>query len=153
MRVANWRGKEVAEEFTGLFNNNGLLFMESVAAEARRLCPVGTITREGKFSKARVSFTPQTGKNKGSLVQFDTESRWMGRNPYDLKNSIRVVTKEGKGSIRVYAGNFKVYWAFMVEHGTASTGWGKGTKAQPFLRPAFFTAKARALRAIKEGTG
>ena len=151
MRVAGWRGKEVEQEFVSLFHNNAESFMESVAEAARSRCPIGTITREGKFSTAHVSFTPKTGKNKGSLVSFDTEHRWMGRNPYDLRNSIRVVIKEGKSNIRVYAGNFKVYWAFMVERGTASTGWGKGTKAQPFLRPAFFIAKAWMLKAIREG--
>lgn len=145
MRVANWKAKEEFAAIIAQVRANADDFMDGVVADAKRRCPVGTITREGKWSSANVSFTPKTGENKGTLVQFHTGKRWMGRNPGDLRDSIRKVNKVGSGNIRVYAGNFKVYWAFMVERGT------KYIPRQPFLRPAFFAAQNRALRQLKEG--
>lgn len=153
MRVANLRLKEVQEEIFGqaLDNANGL--MDHVVQEAKNRLQAGIkqippIVREGHFGSAHVSFTPKTGKNKGSLVEFDTDKRWTGRH-FDaidtLVKTIRRVNKSGKSNIRVYAGNFKAYWAFMVERGTSRTA------AIPFLRPAFDAAKAIATRFIKEG--
>lgn len=143
MRLSKWRAHEV---FTDIYNTaleNGIAFMDEVVKDAKRRCPVGTITREGNFVSANISFTPKTGKNKGRLVQFGTNKRWSGRQPGSLRSTIRRVNKPGTGSIRIYAGNFKIYWAHMVERGTSRT------KAQPFLRPAFFAARNRALKSIK----
>jgi HK97 gp10 family phage protein len=145
MRIENWRGKEVFDQIAEQALENANLLMDDVVAAAKARCPVGTITREGKFVSANISFTPQSGKNKGKLVSFSTDKRWQGRNPGDLRNSIRRVTKPKTGSIRVYAGNFKIFWAYMVERGTAKT------RAQPFLRPAFQSAKQIASRFIKDG--
>ena len=152
MRVANWQGEKIFSEINDLALDNANGFMDMVAEDARRLCPIDPFTfREGKFSDATVSFTPKTGKNKGKLIQFETARRWLGREPGNLRRTIRRVNKPGSGKIRVYAGNYKIYWAFMVERGTASTGWGKGTKAQPFLRPAFHTLKNEVVPIIKNG--
>ena len=145
MRIENWRGKEVFNQIAEQALENANLFMDDVVANAKARCPVGTITREGKWASASVMFTPKTGRSKGQLVSFDTDKRWMGRTPGDLKNSIRRVTKSRTGNIRVYAGNFKVYWAFMVEHGTSKMA------AKPFLRPTFEVAKGIAARFIQNG--
>lgn len=117
MRVADWRGKEVFAEIAEQALKNANLLMDDVVEAAKRRCPVGTISRPGGWSTANVSFTPGTGKNKGRLVEF-TGKRWRGREPGDLRNTIRRVTKKGTGNIRVYAGNFKIFWAHMVERGT-----------------------------------
>ena len=132
MRVANWHAKEI---FTGIMADalqaaNDV--MDDVVIAAKGKCPVGTVTREGKWSSAKVSFTPKTGANKGKLVSFSTDKRWTGRAPGDLKGTIRRVTKPARpGNIRVYAGSFKIDWAHMVEYGTMKF------PAHPFLRPTF----------------
>ena len=152
MRVERWRANEVFGKIIETAIDSANDVMDEVVMLAKARCPVGTITRTGKFSSAKVSFIPMRGKNKGKTVSFSTDKRWAGRNPSDLRNSIRRVNKDNRpGNIRVIAGNFKIYWAHMVEYGTASTGWGKGTKAQPFLRPAFFQAQRAAKRRIEEG--
>jgi hypothetical protein len=145
MRIQGWRGKEVFAEIAEQALQNANALMDDVVLAAKRRCPVGTITREGKFSGGNVSFTPRTGRNRGRLVQFRTERRWMGRSPGDLQRTIRRVTKPKTGNIRVYAGNFKIYWAYMVERGTAKTA------AQPFLRTAFHAAKTVVTRFIQNG--
>jgi HK97 gp10 family phage protein len=145
LRIENWRGKEVFDQIAEQALENANLLMDDVVAAAKSRCPVGTVTREGKWSTANVSFTPQSGKNKGQRVSFTTDKRWMGRNPGDLRNTIRRVTKPRTGNIRVYAGNFKIYWAYMVERGTSKM------PAKPFLRPAFQSAKQIASRFIKDG--
>jgi hypothetical protein len=151
MRVANWKGQEVFNDITQAAFRNANDFMDSVVSEAKRRCPVDPVTfREGKFSSAQVSFTPRTGRNKGKLVSFGTQKRWMGREPGNLRDTIRRVNKSGSGSIRVYAGNFKIYWAFMVERGYHDRA-GKHHSAQPFLRPTFHAAQGKAIQAIKGG--
>lgn len=153
MRIKNWHGGEIfrAIEEKAYDNANGV--MDKVVQESKRLCPKSNIYRPPGWSKAFVSFTPKTGRNKGELVQFDTEKRWIGREPGNLRNTIRRVnTKDDStGTIRVYAGNFKIYWAFMVERGTASTGFGGPAVAQPFLRPAFNSIKSSVVKQIKNG--
>ena len=146
MKITKWNGSKVFGDIYKRALENGNSFMDQVVKDAKARCPVGTITREGKFAAAHVSFTPKTGRNKGIPVDFGTQFRWYGREPGNLRDTIRRTNIRDSGSIRVYAGNYKIYWAFMVERGTSKSA------AQPFLRPAFFAAKARALRAIKKGS-
>jgi len=146
MRVAKWKAPEVFNEISERALNNANDFMDLVVAEAKRRCPVDPITfREGKFSNAIVSFTPQTGHNKGSLVYFGTQKRWMGRAPGKLPDPIKRVNKDARGNIRVYDGNYKICWAFMVGRGTSKP------RAQPFLRLAFYSMRTEANVAIKNG--
>lgn len=146
MRVANWNSQNVFSQIKTIAWENGRRLMDEVTAQAQRQCPVSPIVRlPGKFASARVSFTPKTGRNKGKPVSFGTQKRWTGRFPGQLRGTIRRVEKGGSGNIRVYAGNFKVYYAHMVERGTIRT------MAQPFLRPAFQVAKAKAVETIKKG--
>jgi len=149
MRVASWRGHEVFDDTYNKAVDNANEFMDTVVEDAKRRCPPPGKThifRPPGFSSATVSFTPKTGRNKGQLVTFKTDKRWTGREPGNLKGTIRRVTKGG--NLRIYAGNFLYYWAFMVERGTSSTGWGGPAAAQPFLRPAFRAGKTRAIAAI-----
>lgn len=141
MRVANWKGQEVFNDITQAAFRNANDFMDSVVSEAKRRCPVDPYTyREGKFSSASVSFTPTRGSNKGNLVHFGTQKRWMGREPGNLRDTIRRVNKAGTGNIRVYAGNFKIYWAHMVERGYQDRA-GKYHSGAHFLSRAFFHHK------------
>lgn len=63
--------------------------------------------------------------------------------PGELKRSIGIISGRGGWSIyigprfgRATAAN-DAWYAHFVEFGTASTGWGRGIKAQPYMRPAW----------------
>ena len=152
MRVSKWKAKEVLEDVFLQARQNAIDIMDDVKEEAKRKCPVDPDTfREGRFGSANISFTPKTGRNKGKLVQFSTDKRWYGREPGDLRRTIRRVTsKDNAGNLRVYAGNFKIYWALMIERGYHDRA-GKSHAAVPFLRGPFNAAKTSMLKRIKEG--
>lgn len=157
MRVANWRAAEVFDAASQQINHNAGVFMDSVLAIAVQRCPPPgktNIYRPPGWSNANVKFTPRRGKDKGKLIQFNTSKRWTGRDPGDLRGTIRRVDKitPSRTSMRIYAGNFKLYWAFMVEYGTASTGWGGPAAATPFLRPAWNSRKAAVGKALIDGS-
>jgi HK97 gp10 family phage protein len=142
MKVSNWRANEVFQKFKDEALANANSIMDDVVAAAKALCPVGTITRSGdNYVTRHVSMIPKTGKNKGERVEFKAKT-WVGRQPGSLQNSIRRVNKPGSGNVRVYAGNFKVFYARFVERGTVKM------EAQPFLRPAFMINKRDMLRRI-----
>jgi len=146
MRLENWHSKEI---FQGIMDQalvNANVVMDEVADDAKMRCPVDTKTyRPDGWANAHVEFTPKTGAWKNKLVSFNTKKRWVGRKPGDLLSTIRRVNRPGSGNIRVYAGNFKIYWAFMVEKGTSRT------KAQPFLKPSFHRIKKDIVKMIKNG--
>jgi HK97 gp10 family phage protein len=158
MRIANWGAKEVFASIIETALDEAGNVMDDVTVVAKQKCPVLTnpkwergevrglgLWKTNMWSHANVSFTPKTGRNKGNLVQFSTDKRWTGRKAGDLKSSIRKVTHTEKlGNIRVYAGQFKYYWAFMVEKGTVKT------KAQPFLRPAFNGIRSKVVPRISD---
>lgn len=150
MRVENWKAKEIfsqiAEEALKAANE----VMDDVVAASKAKCPVGTITREGKFVKANVAFYTAKGAKKGGIgvrfVSFATDKQWAGRTPGDLRNSVRKVSKPARpGNIRCYAGNFKIYYAHMVEYGTMKS------RRQSFMRPAFNAIKNTVLSRIEKG--
>lgn len=146
MRVENWRAKEIFSQIAEEALKAGNEVMDDVVAASKARCPVGTITREGKWSSAKVSFTPKTGANKGKPVSFTTDKRWMGRNPGDLRATVRKVIKPARpGNLRCYAGSFKIYYAHMVEYGTIKS------RPQPFMRPAFNGIKNTVLSRIEKG--
>lgn len=152
MRIKGYRIKEVQEEILGQAMENACDLMDMLVVDAKSRLVTSTkkppIVREGGFGSADVSFTPKTGRNKNKLVEFSTDKRWMGRHNDEmdtLAETIRRVTRPGKSNVRVYAGNFKAYWAFMVERGTSRTA------AIPFLRPAFEVIKSKVQRVIKNG--
>lgn len=121
MRVERWKAKEIFSSIHEEAFKNANSVMDNVVAAAKSRCPVGSVTRN-----------PKTGSQK----------EWAGRKPGSLKNSIRRVNKEGSGNIRVYAGNYRVYYARFIEYGT------RKMSARPFLRPAFESIKTKFLDAI-----
>jgi hypothetical protein len=136
-KVMNWKAPEIFNEINDRCLDNANKFMDVVVLEAKRKCPIDTKTfREGKFSNAAVSFTPRTGKNKGKLVTFNTSKRWLGRYPGNLRNTVRRVNRTGSGNIRVYAGDYKIYWAFMIERGYHDRS-GKHHAGIHFMRNSF----------------
>ena len=146
MRVTGVRVKEIGDEIYGQCIENGNSLMDGVRDHARRIAPKGKVTRAEGYTKRHVSFTPKSGRKSGLLVEFEANT-WTGRVPGSLRASIRRVNSFRKpGSIRVYAGHYKVFYAFMVERGTVKTN------PQPFMRPAFNAAKSNALTVLKNGS-
>lgn len=162
MRVAKWRADEVFGEYRSRAEANANDIMDDVVVAAKNKLasaisayepspnsPPRPIIRRGRESYAKVSFTPKTGKNKGKLVEFETSRRWTGRH-YTSEDTLidtirRVNGRKNPGNVRVYAGNFKAYWAFMVERGTHKT------PAHNFLRPSFHAQKATMLKRLTKG--
>lgn len=136
MRVENWRAKGVFDQIASEALNAGNAVMDDHVADAKRRCPIGTITRPDGFINRHVSFTPKTGRGKGKAVSFIAKT-WTGRQPGSLRSTIRRVNKHSRpGNIRVYAGTNKVFYARFVEYGTSRT------PKQAFLRPSFQQIKA-----------
>lgn len=147
MRVASWRGPEVFQKYRDIALRNGDLVMDGVVTAAKARCPVDpTLYRSGGFVTRNVKFTPKSGRNKGELVEFRAKT-WKGRFPGQLKNTIRRTNRYGSGTIRVYAGNYKVYYARFVERGT------RFAKPKPYLKPAFNAIKSTLLSKLSRGGG
>lgn len=156
MRIENWHSREIFKAIENRALDNANAVMDDVVEQAKALCPPPgktKIYRPPGWSKAHVEFTPKSGSDAGKLVSFDTDKRWVGREPGNLKDTIRRVNRRDNlaGTIRVYAGNFKIYWARYVEMGTASTGWGGPAPAHPYLRPSFHGIKRSIVSYIKNG--
>ena len=149
MRVESWRAKEVLDAKSQQAMDNANAAMDEVVEAARQKCPVGTVTRDGKWVYQGVSFTPRTGKNRGRSVQFQGK-RWTGRQPGDLRDTIRRVNKAGSGSVRVYAGSYKFPYAHMIHRGYHDKS-GKWHPGIPFLQAPFHQLKGGFLNKIKNG--
>lgn len=144
-RVANWHAKEIFSQIAAEAIRAGNEVMDDVVAAAKAKCPVGTITREGKWKTATVSFTAKAGTKKAKAVSFQAQ-QFTGRTPGDLRNSIRRVNKRDRpGNIRCYAGSKKVNYAHFVEYGTVKM------KRQSFMRPAFQQIKNNVISRIEKG--
>lgn len=145
MKITGWRAKEILDDIADLAVDNANEAMDEVVRIAKSKCEPGTVYREGGFTSANVSFVPKTGRHKGERVEFETLKRWKGRKPGSLRSTIRRVTMREDGNVRVYAGNFKIYYALYVERGTTKM------EKKPFLRPAFMEVKPRMLDIVKNG--
>ena len=95
---------------------------EAIRDAAKAKCVVGTISR------------PAVGKY------------WTERTPGAMRNTIRVVEKEGVNNILVIAGNAKTWWATQMEYGRGA--WKGGAK--PFMRQAIHESYSK-IRSIVEG--
>jgi len=147
MRVANWKAKEIFSQVREEAIAAVIGVMDDVAAAARARCPVGTVTRSGDTVMKVISFTPRKGRNKGQPVSF-MGKQWTGREPGSLRDSIRRVLKpERPGNVRVYAGNTRVFYAHMVEYGTAKMS------PRPFMRFAFRETTGNLVAKIEQGIG
>lgn len=120
MRVSNWRPEAYDKEFISASMDRLRKAAEVIATKARSKCPVGTISRP-IYKRG-----PYAGKS------------WTARDAGALKKTIRVVEKNGVRNIRVYAGNFNVYYASIVEFA-----------GKKFLRPALNESKEE-IRSILE---
>lgn len=131
MRVEGWHGKEVFQNMIDLALIGANAVMDDHVADAKRRCPVGTVTRGEGSVQRDVLFTTKSGKEVNFIA-----NTWTGRIPGSLKATLRKVEKHDRpGNLRCYAGNNKVFYARFVEYGTSRT------KKQPFLRPSFQAIK------------
>ena len=131
MRVSNWNPQKYDSEFIEASMDRLVKAAHVIANEARSRCPVGTISRP----------IYKTGPYAGQP--------WTARDAGSLKRSIRVVEKNEdqtgallsiskNRNVRVYAGNYLVYYAKIVEYA-----------GKKFLRPAVNASKP-AVRSILE---
>jgi HK97 gp10 family phage protein len=127
MRVSNWNPQKYDQEFMSASMERLKKAAEVVAEKARQKCPVGTISRP-IYGEGQYAGKPYTAREPGAL-----------------KKTIRVVELKGSKArnIRVYAGNYDIFYARFVEYGTAKTA------ARPYLRPAL-TGSRTEIRAILE---
>ena len=151
MRIVGWRLPQICDEIKGRAIEAVNEVMDEHVVISRSLCPIGEITREGKWKMAAVVFMPKTRKrkkiaiSKQKVVSFQAQ-QWSGRYPGQLRDTIRRVNKpERPGNVRVYAGNKKVNYAHFVEYGTTRT------KRQSFMRPAFNIIKKTLKSRIEQG--
>jgi hypothetical protein len=122
MRVELWTPERYDLDFENIAIERIVEAAEFVADVARRSCPVGTLSRP-IYKRG-----PYAGKS------------WTRRDAGALKKTIRVRQKhsktgkplKGKRNVRVYAGNWDVYYASIVEHSGIS-----------FMRTAIWNSTAK----------
>jgi hypothetical protein len=129
MRVSNWNPQQFDNEFMNASMERLRAGAEVIATKARQKCPVGTISRP----------IYKTGKYAGKS--------WTARDAGALKKTIRVVEKKDTGTgfaqlrnIRVYAGNYNVYYAQVVEY-----------NGKQFMRPALNGSKEEIRNILTNG--
>jgi len=129
MRVSNWNPEKYDGEFANAAMDRLRKAAEVIAAKARAKCPVGTVSRP-IYKKGPYAGQPWTARDAGAL-----------------KKTIRVVEKKDKGTaimenknIRIYAGNYLVYYASIVEHA-----------GKAFMRPALNASKDEVRKILENG--
>lgn len=145
MRIENWKAKEIFGEIAEAAIKAANEVMDDVVVASKRCCPVGNITREGKWKSATVAFTPSSGRGRGKPVSFEAQQS-STRYPGQLRDTIRRVNRRDRpGNIRVYAGSKAVNYAHFVERGTVKM------RARPFMRPGFQQIKNTVISRIEKG--
>lgn len=150
MRVVGWNAPQMFKEVEDNVIEAANELMDDMADNARRMCPVGTMTKEGTWKKATLSFIPTRRRGrkiplaKRQRVTFEAQ-QYSGRYPGQLRDTIRRVNKYDRpGSIRVIAGNRSSGYARFLEFGTAKM------RARPFMRPAFQQLKRDLIARIQD---
>jgi len=114
MRIESFNPNKFDETFDHITHDRLMKAARVLKAAVRRRCPVGTVTRP----------MYRTGAYAGA--------EWTARDSGSLRKSVRIAekrTKTGrlskKQNVRVYVGNYKAYYADIVEY------------SRPFMRPAW----------------
>jgi hypothetical protein len=153
MRIANWHGGEIFKGFLDKAEDNANKVMDEivVGAKANLKMKNPQVYRDRGFGKAVVAFSV-TKRGKTKSVEFYTDKRWMGRgDPNTLGGSIRRVTRPGGKGPRVYCGNYKVYWAYMVEKSGYTDRGGTFHPPLHFLSKTFNSARKDMVSKIAKG--
>ena len=122
MRVEAWNPEKYDEQFEQASVERLVEAAEAIADAARSRCPVGTVSRP-VYKRGPYAGQPWTARDAGAL-----------------KKTIRVRQKQSKSgkplrrkaNVRVYAGNYIVYYAKIVEYA-----------GRAFLRPALWNSLSR----------
>lgn len=115
MRVEAWNPEKYDAEFEGVAMERLVAAAEAVADAARARCPVGTITRP-VYRRGPYAGQPWTARDAGALKKTIRVRQKTSKSGKPLKR---------KSNVRVYAGNYLVYYARIVEYA-----------GRAFLRPA-----------------
>jgi len=157
MRIERWNSKDVFKGLIDKAEEGANVVMDDIVriTRAKYNPPLvkhdPPILRKGRFGSARVTFIPKTGKDKGKIVDFYTDKRWTGRWPGQLKSTVRRRNRPGSGNVRGYLGNFKVYYASMVEKTGYTDRSGKFHQPLHILQSTFHSKKVTMLKTIASG--
>jgi len=130
MRVEGWNWKEADEMVAKATRTRQLKAAKVLAAEVRRRCPVGTVSRP-MYRRGRFAGQPWTKHDAGTL-----------------KRSVRVVERDDEkfgfklaqyGEVRVYCGHYMAWYAQIVEY------------YKPFMRPAVASTMQRIKDILENG--
>lgn len=139
MRVSNWNPQKYDGEIIGI----SMKRLEKAAEEIRWQAILKLKMEIGKGKTTGISRPIyKKGKYAGAI--------WTARNFGDLIHTIRVVKKygdeigtiigfSGTRNVRVYAGNYLVWWAKIFEY------------YRPFLRPALNASKKKIRTILENG--
>jgi hypothetical protein len=113
MRIEGWNPEMYDEVFENATVERLVEAAEAVADSARRSCPVGTLSRP-MYKRGPYAGKPWTARDAGALKKTIRVTQKLFKSGKPLKR---------KSNVRVYAGNYLVYYASIVEH-----------SIKPFLR-------------------
>lgn len=122
MRVEGWSPERFDAAFEEVAMDRIVEAAEAIAAAARARCPVGTITRP-IYKRGPYAGKPWTARDAGALKRTIRVRRKLSKSGRPLKR---------KNNVRVYAGNYLVYYARIVEYA-----------GRAFLRPALWNNRSK----------
>jgi len=122
MRVEAWNPEKYDEQFERASLERLVEAAGAVADAARSNCPVGTISRP-IYKRGPYAGQPWTARDAGALKKTIRVRQKTSKSGKPLKR---------KSNVRVYAGNYLVYYARIVEYA-----------GRAFLRPAIWNSLGR----------
>ncbi len=138
VRVSNWNPQRYDDEIIG--------------ASMGRLRKAAEVIKNNAVTilRSKIGRGQTTGIRRGAYKTGQYAGQpWTAREPGSLEKTLRVVEKHDSAAelavfgkernVRVYAGNYEVYWAKLFEF------------YQPYLRPAVNKSKARIREILRNG--
>jgi hypothetical protein len=122
MRVEGWNPEKYDLELEHVAIERLVEAAEVVATAARASCPVGTVSRP-IYRRGPYAGKPWTARDAGALQKTIRVRQKLSKSGKPLKR---------KSNVRVYAGNYLVYYAGIVEHA-----------GRAYLRPALWNATGK----------
>ena len=122
MRVEAWNPEKYDEQFEQASVERLVEAAEAIADAARSRCPVGTVSRP-VYMRGPYAGQPWTARDAGALKRTIRVRQKTSKSGKPLKR---------KANVRVYAGNYLVYYAKIVEYA-----------GRAFLRPGLWNSLAR----------
>jgi len=133
--MARWMNLKL-EAYDGQFVKAGMDRIERAAAHIQLQMQTECIK---SYENRRPVY--KTGKDAGKI--------YTARDFDIMAKTIRVVRKDNKLNIRIYAGNYKTWWALQMEYGRGK--WKGG--ARPFVRKAVAKSVSKIQPILESGAG